>query len=47
MSTKLINGNSLQPSEVEVAVVSKKDPQFRVLTEDEVEQHLTALAEKD
>merc|ERR1712119_214463 len=36
-----------KPSEVEVAVVSKKDPQFRVLTEDEVEQHLTALAEKD
>jgi len=34
-------------SEIEVAVVSKKDPSFRVLTEDEVERHLTALAEKD
>jgi len=36
-----------KPSELEVAVVSAGDPKFRVLTDDEVETHLTALAERD
>lgn len=34
-------------SEVEIAVVSKQDPRFRVLDTDEVDTHLTSLAEKD
>ena len=36
-----------KPSELEVAVSSKAEPKFRVLTNDEVETHLTALAERD
>jgi len=36
-----------KPSELEVAVVSADDAKFRVLTDDEVEVHLTALAERD
>ncbi|KFM81155.1 Proteasome subunit alpha type-6, partial [Stegodyphus mimosarum] len=36
-----------KPSEIEVGVVSKDRPRFRKLTESEIEQHLTAIAEKD
>lgn len=36
-----------RPSEIEIAVVSKENPTFRLLTEEEVERHLTNLAEKD
>lgn len=34
-------------SEVEIGVVTKSDPTFRTLTEDEIEVHLTAISEKD
>ena len=34
-------------SEVEIAVVSKDNPRFRVLANEEVDVHLTSLAEKD
>ncbi|GJD10999.1 Proteasome subunit alpha type-6 [Galdieria sulphuraria] len=37
----------LKPSDVEVAVVSKDNPRFRILTDEEVEQQLTAMTEKD
>jgi 20S proteasome subunit alpha 1 len=37
----------LKTSEIEVAVVSKADPKFRVLDEKEVEAHLTAISERD
>jgi hypothetical protein len=30
-----------------VAVVSKDKPKFHILTEAEIDQHLTAIAEKD
>jgi len=36
-----------KPSELEVAIVSKAQPKFHCLSEDEIENHLTALAEKD
>ncbi|CAD6223043.1 GSCOCG00005365001-RA-CDS [Cotesia congregata] len=36
-----------KPSEIEVGVVSKDNPKFRVLTEQEIDKHLTAIAEKD
>lgn len=36
-----------KPSEIELGVVSKDKPDFRTLTEDEIEVHLTAIAEKD
>jgi len=37
----------LKPSEVEIGVVTKDNIKFRVLTETEVEQHLTRIAEKE
>lgn len=37
----------LKPSDVEVAVVSKDNPCFRILSDDQVEQQLTAMSEKD
>lgn len=36
-----------KPSELEIAVVSKGDTKFRVLTDEEVERHLGAIAERD
>ncbi|KAK9511629.1 hypothetical protein O3M35_000251 [Rhynocoris fuscipes] len=36
-----------KPSEVEVGVVSAQDPKFRILTETELDKHLTIIAEKD
>lgn len=36
----------LKPSDVEVGVVSKDHPRFRILTDDEVEQQLTAIDRK-
>jgi len=36
-----------KPTEIEVAVVSKDNPTFHVLTEEEIDAHLTAIAEKD
>ncbi|XP_050036567.1 proteasome subunit alpha type-6-like [Dermacentor andersoni] len=37
----------LKPSEVEVGVVSKEQPNFHVLTEQEVDAHLVAIAERE
>ncbi len=34
-------------TEIEVGVVSKDSPKFQVLSEAEIEGHLTAIAEKD
>eukprot|EP00112_Aurelia_sp_Birch-Aquarium-sp1_P000840 Seg1080.3 transcript_id=Seg1080.3/GoldUCD/mRNA.D3Y31 product="Proteasome subunit alpha type-6" protein_id=Seg1080.3/GoldUCD/D3Y31 len=36
-----------KPSEIEVAVVTKDNPKFRILREQEVETHLTSIAERD
>merc|ERR1719225_2591953 len=36
-----------KPSEIEVAVVSKESPKFKVLNESEIDSHLTAIAEKE
>ncbi len=36
-----------KPSEIEVAVVSQDDHRYRTLSDAEIDQHLTALAEKD
>lgn len=36
-----------KPSEIELGVVSKDKPDFRTLNEEEIEVHLTAIAEKD
>ncbi|XP_056643011.1 proteasome subunit alpha type-6-like [Diorhabda carinulata] len=36
-----------KPTEVEVGVVTKGEPKFRKLTEQEIDFHLTAIAERD
>jgi len=36
-----------KPTEIEVGVVSKDKPDFHVLTEKEIDDHLTAISEKD
>lgn len=36
-----------KPEEIEVAVVSKTNPKFHLLSAKEIEDHLTALAERD
>lgn len=36
-----------KPSEIEIGVVTKSDPNFRTLTEEEIDVHLTAISEKD
>ena len=36
-----------KPSEIEVGVVTVKNPKFRILTEAEIDAHLVALAERD
>lgn len=36
-----------KPSEIEVAVVTRDNQKFRVLTEPEIDTHLTAIAERD
>ena len=36
-----------KPSELEMALVSRDNPQFQVLPEEEIDNYLTVLAEKD
>lgn len=36
-----------KPSEIEVGIVTKDNPTFYVLSEQELDKHLTAIAEKD
>lgn len=37
----------LKPADIEVGVVSKENPKFAILSEQEIDEHLTAIAEKD
>ncbi|KAG0606725.1 hypothetical protein M758_9G163200 [Ceratodon purpureus] len=36
-----------KPTEIEVGVVSRNDPHFRVLTTEEIDDHLTSISERD
>jgi 20S proteasome subunit alpha 1 len=36
-----------KPSEIQVGVVTVADPTFREIGEEEIEAHLTAIAERD
>lgn len=42
-----VMGQDFKNTDIEVGVVSKKHPQFRRLTEAEIDTHLTNIAEKD
>eukprot|EP01067_Filipodium_phascolosomae_P000903 Filipodium_phascolosomae@DN1636_c0_g1_i1.p1 len=44
---QLVLSADLKCSDVEVAIVTKADNNFRLLLEEEVEEHLNAIAEKD
>jgi len=37
----------LKPSEIEVGIVTRDNPLFRLLTTDEIDHHLTSIAERD
>ena len=37
----------LKKGDIEVGIVTKENPQFRLLTEDEIEDHLNEIAERD
>jgi len=39
--------SDLKPSEMEIGIVTTNDPEFRALTEAEIDHHLTALSEKE
>lgn len=47
MAFQTVLATDFKPSDVEVAVVSAKRPRFTVLSDTEVEGHLTALSERD
>jgi len=42
-----IVGSDLKPTDLEVAIVTKDNPSFRVLKEEEIEAHLGAISERD
>jgi len=42
-----VMGMDFKPTDIEVGVVSKSKPGFRRLSEEEIDGHLTAIAEKD
>lgn len=37
----------LKPNEIEIGIVTKDNPEFKVLSEKEIEEHLSRMAEKD
>mmetsp|Transcript_3608 Transcript_3608/g.10840 ORF Transcript_3608/g.10840 Transcript_3608/m.10840 type:complete len:248 (+) Transcript_3608:121-864(+) len=47
LALQVVLAADFKPSEVEVAVVSRKNPKFTVLSDGEVEAHLTTLSERD
>uniref|UniRef100_A0A336MVR2 Proteasome subunit alpha type n=1 Tax=Culicoides sonorensis TaxID=179676 RepID=A0A336MVR2_CULSO len=40
-------GVEFKPNEIEIGVITKTNPEFKILKENEIEEHLTAIAEKD
>ena len=47
MTLQNILSSDFKPSEVEVGIVTKDNPVFRTLSEEHIEEHLTAIAERD
>ncbi|KAH8390845.1 hypothetical protein KR215_000102 [Drosophila sulfurigaster] len=40
-------GADIKPNNIEIGIVSERNPQFRILEEAEIENHLTKISEKD
>lgn len=36
-----------KPSEIEIGIVTKENPNFKILSEEEIDAHLTAISEKE
>lgn len=36
-----------KPSEIEIGIVTKEHPEFKILSEEEIDGHLTAISEKE
>lgn len=47
ITLQTVLGADLKATDVEVAVVTRDNPKFTVLTEEQVEAHLTALSDRD
>jgi len=47
LTLQTVIGSDLKASDIEVAVVTKQNPKFTVLSDDQVEAHLSALSERD
>jgi len=47
MALQTVVGADLKPNDIEVAVVTKENPKFRVLTEAEIDNFLTMISDRD
>lgn len=47
VTLQTVIGSDLKSTDVEVAVVSKANPKFTLLTDEQVEAHLTAISDRD
>lgn len=47
LALQTVVGSDLKPADVEIAVVTSEDPNFKVLTEAEIDAHLTAISTRD
>lgn len=47
LALQTVVGSDLKPSDLEVAVVTSDNTKFRTLNEQEIDQHLTAISDRD
>lgn len=47
LALQTVAGSDLKPTDLEVAIVTRENPKFRSLTEMEIDQHLTAISDRD
>jgi len=47
LALQTVVGSDLKPNDLEVAVLTKQQPRFRILTEQEIDTHLTNISDRD